>query len=170
VDLRARLDLHLRQDAAERHDRQPLGRELDEEDAPRLTRDEGPQSLYLLDLGRVLRVDPKLFGGVLEGQILELRPVDGPVELVAQKGDQLVEAPDAGEALTEVGRWSQSSVRKSSSWRAGSMGRVRTLWNGLGARSIRFITRRTRSRVFARRFSRISFWSRRYSFICLFSV
>ena len=161
--LRARLDLHLRQDAAERHDRQLPGCELDEEDAPRLTRDEGPQSLDLLDLGRVLRVDPELVGLVVVRQLLEIGPSDRPVELVAEEGDQLVEAPDAGEALTEVGRWSQASVRKSFRSRTGSMGRGRALRNGLGARPIRFFTARTRSRILSRRFFRISLWRRWYS-------
>ena len=42
--------------------------------------------------------------GVLEGQLLEVVRLDRPAELVAQVGDELVEAPDAGEAFAVVGR------------------------------------------------------------------
>lgn len=122
------------------------------------------QPLDLLDLGGAAGIDSELGCRVVECQILEVGPSDRPVQLVAQEGDQMVEAPDAGEALTEVGRWSQLPVRKSLRSRTGSMGRVRALRNGLGARSIRFLTARTRSPMLARRFFRISLWRRWYSF------
>ena len=89
---------HATEDSAERHHRQALGLELDKEDAPGLTRYERAQALDLLDLGRVLRVDSKFLGGVLEGHLLEVLRGDRPVEFVAQVGDELVKAADAGEA------------------------------------------------------------------------
>ena len=100
----ALLEGHPAEDAAQRHHGQALRLELDEEDAPGLTRHERAQALDLLDLGRVLRVDPELLRGVLEGQLLEVVRVDRPAELVAQVGDELVEAVDAGEAFAVVGR------------------------------------------------------------------
>ena len=56
----ALLECHLAENAAQRHHRQALRLELDEEDAPRLARHERAQALDLLDLRRVLRVDPEL--------------------------------------------------------------------------------------------------------------
>ena len=100
----ALFERHLAEDAAKRHHRQALRLELDEEDAPGLARHERAQAFDLLDLGRVLRVDPEFLRGVLEGQLLEVVRVDRPVELVAEVGHELVEAADAGEALAVVGR------------------------------------------------------------------
>ena len=112
----ALLERHLAEDAAQRHHGQALRLELDEEDAPGLARHERAQALDLLDLGRVLRVDPELLRGVLEGQLLEVVRVDRPAQLVAQVGDELVEAADAGEAFAVVGRhrFSPRSVPASS--------------------------------------------------------
>ena len=100
----ALFERHLAEDAAKRHHRQALRLELDEEDAPGLARHERAQALDLLDLGRVLRVDPEFLRGVLEGQLLEVVRIDRPAEPVAQVGDELVEAADAGEAFALVGR------------------------------------------------------------------
>ena len=100
----ALLERHLAEDAAQRHHGQAPRLELHEEDAPRLARHERAQAFDLLDLGRALCVDPELLGAVLEGQLLEVVRVDRPVELVAQVGDELVEAADAGEAFAVVGR------------------------------------------------------------------
>ena len=80
----ALLERHLAQDAAQRHDGQTLRLELDEEDAPGLARRERTQALDLLDLGRVLRVDPELVRGVLEGQLFEVDRVDRPAQFVSQ--------------------------------------------------------------------------------------
>ena len=106
----ALLERYLAEDAAQRHHGQALGLELDEEDAPRLTRRERAQALDLLDLGRVLGVDPELLlWVVLEGQLLEVVRVDRPAELVAQVRDELIEAADASEAFAVVGRHRFSS-------------------------------------------------------------
>ena len=99
----ALLDRHLAEDAAKRHHRQALRLELDEEDAPRLVRHERTKTLDLLNLGSVLRVDPQLFGGVLEGQLFEVAAVDRPAHFVAQVGDELVEALDSRECTAVVG-------------------------------------------------------------------
>ena len=100
----ALLERHLAEDAAQRHHGQALRLELDEEDAPGLARHERAQAFDLLDLGRVLRVDPELLRGVLEGQLFEVVRVDRPAKLVAEVGHELVEAADAGEAFAVVGR------------------------------------------------------------------
>ena len=100
----ALFERHLAEDAAQRHDGKALRLEFDEEDAPGLARYERPQALDLLDLGRVLRIDPELLRGVLEGQLFEVVRVDRPAQFVAEVGDELGEAPDAGEAFAVVGR------------------------------------------------------------------
>ena len=53
-------DFHLAQDAAQGDHRQPPRFELDEEDAPRLMHRQWPQTLYLLNLGRIPRIDAEL--------------------------------------------------------------------------------------------------------------
>ena len=100
----ALLERHLAEDATQRHHGQALRLELDEENAPGLARHERAQTLDLLDLGRVLRVDPQLVRGVLEGQLLEVVRVDRPAQLVAEVSHKLVEAADFGEAFAVVGR------------------------------------------------------------------
>ena len=98
------LEHHLAENAAQRHHRQTLGLELNEEDPPRLTRRERAQAPYLLNLGCVLRVYPEfLLRVVLEGELLEIVGADRPAEVVAQVGDELVEATDGGEAFSVVG-------------------------------------------------------------------
>ena len=158
---RAFRDRHTSEDSAERYDWQAFRLELDEEDAPRLAGRQRTQSLDLLDLGRVTGVDPELRRGVLEGQVLEVGPAYRPVQLVAKERDQLVEAPDSAEALAEVGRWGQYSVRNAGGRYTGSVARRCASKIGRAGRSMRFITLRTYSCVFARRFSRISLWIRR---------
>ena len=86
------LERHLAEDAAQRDHGQALRLELDEEDAPGLARYERAQAFDLLDLGRVLRVNAELLGGVVEGQLFEVGRVDRPAQLVAEVGDELVEA------------------------------------------------------------------------------
>ena len=100
----ALLERHLAENAAQCHDGESLWLELDEEDAPRLVRHERPKTLNLLNLGSVLRVDPQLFWGVLEGQLLEVIAVDRPAHFAAQVGNELVEALDARECAAVVGR------------------------------------------------------------------
>ncbi len=95
---------HPAEDATERHHGQALGFELDEEDPPGLLRYEWTQTLDLFDFGGVLCVDSEFFWRIIERQIFEIVGTDRPIKLVAEVGDELVEAADAGEAGAVVGR------------------------------------------------------------------
>ncbi|MBM4043207.1 MAG: hypothetical protein FJ290_32365 [Planctomycetes bacterium] len=112
----ALVEHHLTQDATQGHHGKALGLELDEEDAPGLVRREWAKALDLLDLGRVLGIDAELFGGVFEGQVLEVLGADGPAHLVPQVGDELVENPDLSQSAAVVGghKFSLRSVPSSS--------------------------------------------------------
>jgi hypothetical protein len=108
----ALLERHLAQDAAQRHHRQLLRLELDEEDAPGLARRERLQALDFGDLGGGLRVDAKFVGGEVVEQIVHvLERVAGnrPAHLVAQVGDELDEALDVRQFGAVIG-WHRSAL------------------------------------------------------------
>ena len=95
---------HLAQNAPQRHHRQLLRLESDEEDAPRLVRRKRPHPLDLPNLGCVLRVDSQFIGGIVKGRLLEVIALNRPVHTVAQEGDQLIEPPDARQLVAVPSR------------------------------------------------------------------
>ncbi|HLA26902.1 MAG TPA: hypothetical protein VJZ49_03290 [Syntrophales bacterium] len=81
-------DDQLAQYPAEDDDRQALGLEADEENAPGLAGCQGAQLLDLFDPGGSPGVDAELFGLIFEGQFVEILCPDGPVQLVTEVGDK----------------------------------------------------------------------------------
>ena len=82
------LDHQLAEDAAQGHDRQALRFKLDEEDAPGLVGDQGPELLDLFDLGGSLGIDAQFLRLIVESQVFKVFGLDGPVQFVPQILDQ----------------------------------------------------------------------------------
>ena len=77
------------QDAPQRHNRQLLRFELDEEHAPRLVYRKRSKPLDLFDCDRILAIDTEFLRRVVIKQILEVIRCDRPIQLILKVFDEL---------------------------------------------------------------------------------
>ncbi len=97
------LEHQLAEDAAQGDNRQALGLELDEEDAPGLAGHQRAKLLDAVDLGGGLGVEAQFFRLIIEREVVEVLGVDGPIEPVAEILHQGRERLDLPEFFAMVG-------------------------------------------------------------------
>ncbi len=100
-------------DATEDGDGQVAGKEVDEEDPPRLVENDGAKAANGANLDGALGVEPGVLRGVLEGEVFDIPIGDGPLQFVAEvcrKGLKVADSAELPDGLVEGGRGHESSI------------------------------------------------------------